>query len=844
MRFPLGLRLLVVLALAAAGPSAQIYPNEISATGTGSPWLAVGDVDGDGRADVAARGANTTVRILYGDGAGSFASFAEFAMGIVNGVTLADADGDGDEDLLAALCFPQELRLLRGDGSGALGAPETLALGWCLNEVVCADVNEDAVPDLLATTLNCSCVIELLGDGAGGFLTPQVITATIVGKSQTLALADYDEDGHVDLALGPADSVNKVQILLGDGTGAFANGPQITIGGDRPFGLAAGDLNGDGHADIAAACGHTSSNPGVVSLLFGDGAGGFSLVTLTQFVQPLRIEARDAEGDGDLDLFVLDTWRSQVAVLPNDGAGNFGAPADIVTPLGPWGPGVADFDSDGLQDVATVGVSLGGVTVARGLPGGTFLTARRFPITQLGDSAAVGDVNSDGRLDVVLGELVPNGSVGVLLGDGAGGFTVSASIPSGPSPGLVALADLDEDGPLDLVTLDSIADTVQWFRGNGAAGFAAPVVTPLAGAMDFQLALGDLDGDGHLDAVAAGVVGGGPVVEVLRGKGDGGWWLPPLTASVISQAQALAVGDVDGDGHADVAAAHAAGVTILRGFTASGFASVSTHRTATAAQSVALADVDLDAKLDLVAGHTGQLGVSLGDGAGAFGGEFLNPIGNGAATHTLGVADVSGDGWPDVVVGRLQQERVFVMLGDGSGTFQSVSVHVLGHQGVDVELADLDGDGRTEMLTGLRNMAGQPGGALVVLPNLQTPFTWKDLGHGLAGAAGVPLLAGHGTLATASTVSLSLAGAAPLKPAYLVVGHALLAAPFKGGVLVPFPSILIPLATNASGGFALSGTVQPGIPPGFAFNFQVWVVDAGGPAGFAATRGLSGTTPP
>ena len=127
---------------------------------------------------------------------------------------------------------------------------------------------------------------------------------------------------------------------------------------------------------------------------------------------------------------------------------------------------------------------------------------------------------------------------------------------------------------------------------------------------------------------------------------------------------------------------------------------------------------------------------------------------------------------------------------------------------------------------------------------LLKPLTWVPVGGAVPGSNGTPQLAGSGNLVGGQPLTLTLTSAKPVTPATLIIGLSLLNAPFKGGTLVPNPSFLIfGLSTNAHGTLALSATWPSGLPSGFTFYTQYWIPDAAGPAGFAASNGLAGTTP-
>jgi len=122
------------------------------------------------------------------------------------------------------------------------------------------------------------------------------------------------------------------------------------------------------------------------------------------------------------------------------------------------------------------------------------------------------------------------------------------------------------------------------------------------------------------------------------------------------------------------------------------------------------------------------------------------------------------------------------------------------------------------------------------------PGTWTDLGRGIPGTFGQPVLTGSGEQACAALTTISLTSAKPSSVAYLPVGISLLNLPLKGGVLVPSLDIIIIVATSPAGDVTLQGPWPPGIPLGFSIYYQYWIKDPGAIKGWTASNGLRSTT--
>jgi hypothetical protein len=274
---------------------------------------------------------------------------------------------------------------------------------------------------------------------------------------------------------------NTVSILLPNGGGTYRPGNLITLPGAYPTAIVAGDFNGDGKIDLAVleTCGTIQSScypravpngPGMITILFGDATGNFTAspsAPITGLV-PYAMVAADFNGDGILDLAVANSGDNTVTLLMGNGDGTF-TPANASAPTGnaPNAMAVGDFNGDGNLDLAitnyndnTISILLNQNCSAGAPTACTFAPAAVSPAVGSGPSAiAAGDLNADGFLDLAVTNSNSN-SVTILLGNGAGAFTatVPATGPNystGTTPEGLVLADFNADGRLDIVTANA-----------------------------------------------------------------------------------------------------------------------------------------------------------------------------------------------------------------------------------------------------------------------------------------------------------------------------------------------------------------------------------------------------
>jgi len=346
-------------------------------------------------------------------------------------------------------------------------------------------------------------------------------------QPQNAAVADLNGDGKLDLVVSNGMSQN-VSVLLGDGLGGFGTATNYPTG-VQPGAAVLADFNGDLKLDVAVSRVITAST-GAVTVLLGDGAGGFGgPIDSPAGAFPNGIAAADFDGDGTQDLAVARRTTGLVAVLLGDGSGGFGAATTFPVGTTPFTVAVGDLDGNGTLDLAVPNFSSSNVSVLLGTGSGGFGTATNHAVGSNPVNVAVSDLSADGKLDLAVANR-GSGNVSVLLGDGSGGFGAAANVGAGSLPDWIAVGDLDGDGKRDLAVSNLFSSDNSVLLGDGAGGFGAATSFG-AGNNPRSVEAGDLNGDGKLDLVTANTDpnGANSTITVLLNT-----TVPPdLTAPVI-----------------------------------------------------------------------------------------------------------------------------------------------------------------------------------------------------------------------------------------------------------------------------------------------------------------------
>jgi Calx-beta domain/FG-GAP-like repeat/FG-GAP repeat/Domain of unknown function (DUF4214) len=728
-------------------------PRQDFSTGISPRSVAVGDINGDGKLDLAvANNSFSAVSVLLnttapGATTPSFSPKEDFTANTNPAfVVVRDLNLDGKPDLAVASGSNTVSVLLNTTSPGAatpsFSLKQDFGVGGDPVSIDVADLNRDGTLDLAVANGNSNSVSVLLNNTAPCAAMPAFSARQDFDTGsgpQSVRLGDLNGDGNVDMVAANIGSAT-VSVFLNTGapgsvTASFAARQDFGAGA-QPQALALGDLNGDGKLDLAV----TNQGPGTVSVLFNTttpGAVTASFAVKQDFGagnEPRSITLGDLNRDGKLDLAVANSLSATTSVLMNTTAPGAAAPSfspkkDFTTGTQPQSVAAGDLNGDGKLDLVATNFSDFTVSVllnTTALAGKPAFGFREDFGTGFGPNEATsGDFNGDGKLDLVTANPGnATNTVSVLLNTTAPGaattsFAAKQDFATDSLPQSVAVGDLNGDGRLDIVTANSGAHTVSVLLNNMAAGAATP---SFAAKQDFatntspqSVTVGDLNGDGKLDLVTANSSNS---LSVLLNTTAPGAAVPSFAAkqdfTAGSVSESVAVGDLNGDGRLDLVAGNTSSSTasVLFNTTAPGAASLSfatkqDFATGPTPVSVTLGDFNGDGKLDLAVANIAGPTVSVllnttAPGAAAPSFAAKQDFALGALPQCVTAGDLSGDGRLDLAIASPTSNTVTFLVnttapGADTPSFAARQDVSMGGNPACVALADLNGDGKLDL---------------------------------------------------------------------------------------------------------------------------------------------------
>ncbi len=625
-------------------------------------YVSLADINGDGSPDlVVANQGDGGVSVFLnqttpGSATTTFSAdfyFASDSAPAINPdcVTVGDLNGDGKPDLVVSNNYTSSIAVLLNTTAAGSSTPTfsdrqkftffnrnfSTALG---------DINADGKPDVVVVNRDNSTVSVLINTtptGAASFSYDGRIDYATDGTPHSVSLADLNGDGLIDMAL---TGQNTVSVFI-NRTVPGTTTSNFDVRFDRPIGYSAlhivtGDMNGDGKPDLIDA-NVGSSTVSVFVNTFPSPSTSVALSAAqdsTTGSAAASVAVGDFNGDGKPDIAVPDPAHNAVSVLFNQsqpGAyeSDFGAPQNFSTDSGPFAVAVGDFNGDGKPDIAVTSDTSNTVSVLFNttIPGSStanFSTSEEFATGAGPRSIAVGDLNGDGKLEIVVGNYSTN-TISVFYntttpGAATPSFAPKQDFTAGTAPRSVVLGDLNGDGRLDIATANSGSSSASVLLNTTAPGdstfsFSANQQYGV-GAQPKSISIGDVNGDGRADLAVVSTTSNN--VSVLFNNTNAGASLPAfLTKQDFALGTGAApdsvrFGDFNGDGKTDLAVT-SSGLnrisllmnTTTLGTTTAAFATRQDFTAGTSPSGLAVRDLNGDGKLDFVLANGGTAGVSV-----------------------------------------------------------------------------------------------------------------------------------------------------------------------------------------------------------------------------------------
>ncbi len=780
-------------------------------TGTGPSSVAIGDLDGDGKPDMAV--VNQTVgtlsiyrniatgNILYG---GSFATNVDFATASSpTSVAIGDIDGDGKPDVVVTNSGAASVYVFRNTStSGSITTSSfagalTFTTGTAPSGVAIGDLDGDGRPDLAVTNQSSNTISILRNTTTPGsttiaFATKVDFTTGTNSQPRAVAIADLDGDGKPDVVAGGyiSSSASIFRNTSTSGaitTASFAAKVDVSYSGGGINSVAIGDLDGDGKPDLALAFGagtgtgvsqvylnRNTSTSGTISF-----ASGVGFATGTG-VETKSIAIGDLDGDGKLDLFLANNNAASVSLFRNtatSGALNtssFAAKLDFATGTQPISVAIGDLDGDGRPDLTAANFSANSVSLFRNADLPHTITSFTPRTADPGGSILIRGTNfntSPGQNRVLFGGT--RSATGAITGVSITDTTMSVTVPNGVTYGPISLLDTSTG-----LTAYSPYNYSPGFSGNKpdltASDFLPTKVDVSLGTGNATTAtaFADLDGDGKSDLV----VSNGGSVSVFRNISTSG----SITAGSFSakvnftalNGGFVTIADLDGDGKRDIIVATASGVSVYRNTATSGSITTSSFAAKVdlgnaSACKVIVADMDGDGRPDLVYLNSTIMYVHLNKSvkgnidASSFATRIDFSV---TASTALDVADLDGDSKPDIALansGFVSVYRNIATAGNFNANSLAAKVSFSATGISTIAIGDIDGDDKADLVAGntsssvsvLRNTATSGTITLGSFAN-KVDYAISYTASSTASSIGLADLDGDGDLDVAVTCSL------------------------------------------------------------------------------------------
>ncbi|CAM4908496.1 unnamed protein product [Rotaria socialis] len=680
--------------------------------------LAIGDFNKDNNLDVAVANYGTNnVGVFLGYGNGSFASQMTFSTGMNShpySIAIGNLNNDTQLDIVVANSGTNNVGVLFGHANGTFEIQTTYFTGNSSSplSVVLADLNNDLTLDIVVANSGMDNVGVLFGYGNGSFAIQREFATGINSYPLSLAIGDFNKDNRSDIAISNYGT-NHADVLFGNNYATFS--PQVTYTtGDAsgPNSVTIGYLNNDSHLDIIVANGWADN----VGVFLGNGDGTFSRQTSYStgfYSSPYSAVLADVNLDGRLDIVVANLDADNIGILLGYGDGTFANSETYSTGSNsePCSVAIGDLNNDNKLDIVVANYHANNIGILLGYGDGTFSTQTTYftGSSSSPNSVAIGDFNNDHYLDIVIA-LSDYSYIGIVLGHGNGTFSdqVLYSTGSRATSSSVSIGDFNNDNRLDIAATISSYWTngigIFLGDGNGSFGIMTLFVTGF-GSSPYWTTIGDFNNDNNLDVVVAN--SGTNNVGIFFGLGDGTFLDQEIySTGGSSQPYSAAVGDFNNDIRLDITVANFGtfNIGVFLGVDVPTFISVETYSTGSSSlpYSIVVGDFNNDTELDMAVANygTNSVGVFFGYGNATFSSQTTYSTGSLSFPMSVVVGDFNGDDKLDIAVANSVTDNVGVLFGLGNKNFTSLVTYPTGSSSNPKSIAtgDFNNDNRLDIV--------------------------------------------------------------------------------------------------------------------------------------------------
>jgi len=547
------------------------------------------DLDNDGDMDVvSASKGNSKVQWYENDGYGNFsvAHLITDEAELPVAITTADIDNDGFNDVMAGYAQGNKIVYFRNTGSGSFDAQ--IVIGTQCNNIssiAAADINGDGLIDMVSTSKSDNKLAWYKNFGGNGNFSDQIIISDQLPIAYKVVVADFDLDNDMDVVCSSMGDDKIVLFENTDGAGDFVPHQAISTRVDGPKGMAVADFDNDGDMDIAAAISvednivwfengkaaylvHLISdsdfvnsiqngdvnNDGNIDIVYASSANiylilnndaGESFMEVTIYNQAHNIQSiqlADIDSDGDLDLAVADWLGNEFYWFRNQGNGDFGDPIFIdIQSDSPCYLNVADVDHDGDVDLMVALYYEYSVAIYENDGAENFtkvVVANGFNF----QNVIFSDVNHDTYSDIII---AADDKLYYALNDGTGSFLSTQMINSSSEAMGLITVDLNNDGWDDLVFTRG---STHWLLNNHDETYDAYSIDPWGD--EVPVTYGDIDNDGDMDILMGGR--NARQAFVCENTDEGENMLVQPNINIDGNPEEVTAGDLNNDGFIDI----------------------------------------------------------------------------------------------------------------------------------------------------------------------------------------------------------------------------------------------------------------------------------------------------